>query len=170
MRRLAVAIALLLLVGGCGGSDGMQLRSTAFEDGGTIPAVHSCDGQNQSPPLTWTHVPDDAAELALVVADPDAPRGIFHHWVVTGIPPAAGGFPAGGIPDGAVQAKGSSDNATWIGPCPPEGETHRYVFTLYPLRKRLRLEEGTPLRDALAAIEAARIAGKEAKLEGKFGR
>jgi Raf kinase inhibitor-like YbhB/YbcL family protein len=166
----ALALALALVVGACGGGGGMQLRSAAFDDGGDIPEVHSCDGANQSPPLTWSDVPDDAAELALVVADPDAPGGVFHHWVVTGIPPAAKGFPAGGLPEGAVEAQGSSENATWIGPCPPEGDEHRYVFTLYPLRERLRLAAGTPLREALSAIDAARIKGEDAELEGRFGR
>jgi Raf kinase inhibitor-like YbhB/YbcL family protein len=148
----------------------MQLRSAAFDDGDEIPEVHSCDGANQSPPLSWSDVPEDAAELALVVADPDAPGGVFHHWVVTGIPPAAGGFPVGALPEGAVEALGSSDNATWIGPCPPQGEDHRYVFTLYPLRRRLGLAAGTPLREALAAIDAARLDGEEAELDGRFER
>jgi Raf kinase inhibitor-like YbhB/YbcL family protein len=171
VRRLVIAVSLVLAVGSCGGGQGgMQLRSAAFSNGGRIPEVHSCDGENQSPPLTWSHVPDDAAELALVVADPDAPGGVFHHWVVTGIAPSAGGFPAGGLPDGAVEALGSSENATWIGPCPPQGQTHRYVFTLYPLKTRLRLPAGSPLRTALAAIDADRIKGEEAKLEGKFAR
>jgi Raf kinase inhibitor-like YbhB/YbcL family protein len=172
VRLAVVAFALAIVAGACGGGggDGMQLRSAAFDDGGDIPEVHSCDGANQSPPLSWSDVPDDAAELALVVADPDATGGVFHHWVVTGIPPAAEGFPAGGLPDGAVQAQGSSDNATWIGPCPPEGEEHHYVFTLYPLKARLRLATGTPLRQALSAIDAARVKGEEAELEGRFGR
>jgi Raf kinase inhibitor-like YbhB/YbcL family protein len=170
MLATAVAATLALAATGCGGEDGMRLRSAAFDDGGTMPEVLSCDGRNQSPPLTWTDVPEDAAELALVVADPDAPGGVFHHWVVTGIAPAAKGFPAGAVPDGAVQAKGSSENDTWIGPCPPQGQTHDYVFTLYPLRRRLRLEEGSPLREALTAIDGARIEGEEAKLVGRFGR
>jgi Raf kinase inhibitor-like YbhB/YbcL family protein len=148
----------------------MQLRSAAFDDGGDIPEVHSCDGANQSPPLTWSNVPDDAAELALVVADPDAPSGVFHHWVVTGTPPSATGFPAGGLPDGAVEAQGSSENATWIGPCPPQGQEHEYVFTLYPLRRRLQLAAGTPLKEALAAIDGARIKAEEAELDGSYGR
>ena len=169
-RAVAAGTIALATLSACGGGDGMQLRSTAFGDGDDIPAVHSCEGENQSPPLAWSEVPDETAELALVVTDPDAPGGTFHHWVVTGIAPAAAGFPAGGVPEGAVEALGSSENATWIGPCPPEGEKHRYVFTLYALDERLRLTAGTPLRDAIAAIDGARIDGQSAELEGRFGR
>jgi Raf kinase inhibitor-like YbhB/YbcL family protein len=166
---VALSLAAGVACGG-GGGGGMQLRSSAFDDGGKLPEVLSCEGRNQSPPLSWSKVPNDAAELALVVADPDAPGGVFHHWVVTGIRPGADGFPAGGLPDGAVQALGSSENATWIGPCPPRGEQHEYVFTLYPLRTRLGLADGAPLRDALTAISGARLEGEEAELKGTFSR
>jgi Raf kinase inhibitor-like YbhB/YbcL family protein len=163
---LLVAIA----VTACARDEGMTLRSTAFEDGGTIPTVHSCEGENLSPPLSWTRVPDDAAELALVVADPETDSGVFHHWVVLGIAPEPAQVRAGELPPGATQAKGSSENPTWIGPCPPRGEEHDYVFSLYPLSRKLGLGDGVELKTALDAIDAARVPGEEAVLEGRFQR
>ena len=170
--RIAVLALLAIAATSCGraGGDGMTLRSAAFEDGGTIPVVHSCEGENRSPPLSWSRVPEDAAELALVVADPDAGNGVFHHWVVLGIPPTPADLPAGELPAAAVEAKGSSENPTWIGPCPPHGEEHHYVFSLYPLSRPLGLAAGVELKTALDAIEDARLRGEEAKLQGTFRR
>lgn len=169
--RLAAVLALAVpgLVA-CSRDDGMVLRSGSFEDGATIPLRHSCEGDNASPPLSWSRVPDEAEELALVVADPDGDGGVFHHWVVLGIPAADGSVGEGEVPAGAVQALGGSGNATWIGPCPPNGEEHEYVFSLYPLSKRLGLADGVDLAPALEAIAEARIVDREAVLEGRFAR
>ena len=164
------AVACVAAMGGCARDERMTLRSAAFEDGGSIPLRHSCEGDNHSPPLSWSRVPEEAEELALVVADPDADGGVFHHWVVVGIRPAPAEVAAGEVPAGAVQAKGSSENATWIGPCPPNGEEHDYVFSLYPLSKPLGLADGVELRVALEAIDDARIPDEEAALEGRFRR
>ncbi|HUP87570.1 MAG TPA: YbhB/YbcL family Raf kinase inhibitor-like protein [Acidimicrobiales bacterium] len=171
-RWVATAAAVVALVapGACTRNAGMTLRSPAFENDRTIPGQFSCEGDNISPPLVWTRVPAEAAELALVVADPDAPSGTFHHWVVLGIAPKEGRVEAGELPPGAVEAKGGSENPTWIGPCPPAGEEHDYVFTLYALDKRLGLPAGADLDAALDAVDAARIDGEEATLEGRFGR
>lgn len=168
------ALALTVLVGsavtGCARDEGMTLRSPAFEDGASIPLRHSCEGDNASPPLSWSKVPDEAVELALVVADPDGDGGVFHHWVVLGIPATPADVATGEVPDGAVQAEGSSENPTWIGPCPPNGEEHEYVFSLYPLSRRLGLSDGVELKTALDAIDDARIREAETVLEGKFRR
>jgi Raf kinase inhibitor-like YbhB/YbcL family protein len=170
--RGLVALVLVLVLGGsaCDRDEGMTLRSAAFEDGDRIPVRLSCEGDNVSPPLAWARVPEDAVELALVVADPDVEGGVFHHWVVAGLAGAAGSMDVGKLPEGAVQAKGSSENATWIGPCPPVGEEHEYVFTLYPLRRASGVAEGAELASALEAIAGARIEGAEAVLVGRFSR
>ena len=173
MRGAAFAVVLMVVlvaVGACARDERMTLRSPAFEDGGTIPLRHSCEGDNQSPPLSWSKVPGEAEELALVVADPDGEGGVFHHWVVLGIPATPGSIGAGEVPEGAVQAKGSSENPTWIGPCPPDGEEHDYVFSLYPLSRPLGLADGVELKAALDAIDAARLRGEDAALEGRFRR
>ena len=167
---VAAAIVTLATAGSCARDERMTLRSSAFEDGGQIPVRHSCEGDNQSPPLSWTRVPEGAEELALVVADPKGEGGVFHHWVVLGIPPTPGAIDAGEVPAGAVQAKGSSENPTWIGPCPPNGEEHGYVFSLYPLSRPLGLADGVELKVALDAVDDARLRGEDAALEGRFRR
>ena len=172
MRLLALVPVLLLLVTStaCGRGDGIiDLRSDAFDDRGPIPERHSCEGENLSPPLEWAEVDEDAVELALVMADFDTENGIFHHWVVLGIDPDVRSMPAGRLPSGAVLARTTADNAVYIGPCPPVGETHEYLFTLFQLDRRLDLPEGTPTEDALDAIDEARLPG-EGELRGTFGR
>lgn len=165
---LAAAFAVLAIAPACARDEGMTLRSAAFADGGSIPFPYSCEGDNVSPPLAWSKVPEGAKELALVVADPGADGGVFHHWVVLGIAPTPAGVGIGEVPDGAVQAKGGSENPTWIGPCPEKGVEHDYVFSLYPLSRRLGLAEGVELKTALDAIAQARIPGAEAVLGGRF--
>lgn len=156
--------------GGCAGEDGgIELRSAAFDDGGAIPVRYSCEGDNVSPPLAWSKVDGDVKALALVVADPEAPGGIFHHWIVLDLDPRARSMAEGKVPADATQALGTSDNPTYIGPCPPVGEEHHYLFTLFPLDRRLDLPDGTATEVALDAIDAARLPG-EGELRGTFGR
>jgi Raf kinase inhibitor-like YbhB/YbcL family protein len=172
-RSLAVVAMVLAAVAGtasCSGAGGaIRLRSSAFADGGRIPTKYSCEGTNVSPPLSWSGVDDGAKELALVMADFQAPSGTFHHWIVTGIGPDVRSLAEGSLPKGAVQARGTSDNATYVGPCPPDGETHEYLFTIFQLDRRLGLADGTATKEALDAIDAARLPG-EGELRGRFGR
>lgn len=163
MDRLAAAAAVLLLalVAGCGGGGDVgtdapatiSVTSSAFEEGEPIPAVHSCRGLDISPPLAWSGVPTEAAALALVVHDPDAPGGPFFHWVVADIDAGTISVFEGGVPSGGVQAENSAGVARYVGPCPPSG-THRYRFTIYALSDRTGLSEGAPLNEALDAIGA----------------
>jgi Raf kinase inhibitor-like YbhB/YbcL family protein len=120
--------------------DGMDLTSSAFTDGGAIPAEHTCDGADTSPPLAWTDVPDGVEAFALVVTDPDA--GGFVHWVLADIPGDVRELPAGeGDAIGVPGANGFGDTG-WGGPCPPSGE-HRYEFRLYALSERIGLDQPT---------------------------
>lgn len=157
----AVAGVVLLVAGACARGDGViELGSPAFADGGTIPDRFGCEDENESPPLSWSGVDPDAEELALVMADFDGPDGIFHHWIVVGIDPARRSIPAGRLPPGAVVAQATSENPTYIGPCPPAGERREYVFTLFQLARPLGLPAGTPTKEALDAIDAARLPGE----------
>jgi phosphatidylethanolamine-binding protein (PEBP) family uncharacterized protein len=65
----------------------LNVRSLAFSQGGHIPKKYSCEGENINPPLEISNIPDEAQTLALIVEDPDAPSGIFYHWLVWNIPP-----------------------------------------------------------------------------------
>ncbi len=105
----------------------VSLSSPAFAAESTIPDRFTCEGDDLSPSLTWNTVPPATAELAIVVSDPDAPGGDFLHWLVTGIDPATTFVAEGELPEAAVEVR------PWTGPCPPVGEVHEYVFTLYVL-------------------------------------
>lgn len=175
VRRYAIAgFGLALLVAGCGGNGGevestapaaITVTSEAFTEGAPIPEVYSCRGRNVSPPLAWSGVPAAAAALALVVDDPDAPRGTFTHWVVTDIDPGTDSIGEGEVPTGGIQAKNSAGNAAYMGPCPPSG-THRYRFTVYALSERLGLAPGADLDAAQSAIAERALA--QGTLTGTF--
>ncbi|HVE46974.1 MAG TPA: YbhB/YbcL family Raf kinase inhibitor-like protein [Acidimicrobiales bacterium] len=148
---------------------GMTLTSSAFEEGGPIPERYSCEGENVPPPLRWTGTPAEAEEIALVIEDPDAPGAIFVHWIVVGIDADIGSLAPGPPPAGAVQFKGSSDMAAYIGPCPPNDDgQHRYHFEVYALRDRPGLAETSPPIEKVQAIRRAAIAGGQ--LVGTFER
>ena len=121
--------------------DLLELHSTSFAHGAPIPMRHTCDGDNTSPPLAWTAVPDGTRSLALIVDDPDAPdparpKRIWVHWVLYNMPPTLRALPEGGtrspVPDGAREGLNDGDALGYDGPCPPIGR-HRYFHTLYAL-------------------------------------
>lgn len=175
MKRLATGALTLLVafVAGCGGdgdvetetSSSIAVTSSAFDEGAPIPEVYSCRGLNVSPPLAWSGVPADAAALALVVDDPDAPGGSYVHWVVVDIDADTTSVSERALPSGGVQAENSGGDARYVGPCPPSG-THRYRFTVYALSEPTGLSDGAPLNEALEAISANAIS--QGTLTGTF--
>jgi hypothetical protein len=158
-----MSIAVLMAIGACGHGGGASLTvsSPAFGDGRPIPLRYSCEGENVPPVLRWSGVPATAREVAVVLLDPDAPKGTFVHWVVTGLGAGpTGELPDGGpLPPGAVQHMTSAAQAGYVGPCPPDnGGVHHYVFEVMALRSHVDLpanvsplEEVTRLRRAAAA-------------------
>ena len=123
-----------------------------YPDGGTIPVEFTCDGANEVPVVEVVSVPPGAAELALIVDDPDAPRDDpFVHWVVHGIPASAVQ-----ISDGDVTLSyGQNDAGTsaWFGPCPPEGDDpHRYRWRLFAPGDPLEVDEGVDGRELEAEL------------------
>lgn len=145
----------------------IQLTSAAFAEGGTIPRRYTCDGEDRPPPLTWSGLPEGTVELALVVDDPDAPRGTFVHWVVWGLDPAAGGLVEGEVR--ARQGRNGFGNQGYGGPCPPKGdEPHRYVFTLFAVSQPLSLEAGASADDLKRAVADKLLA--QGRLVGRYGR
>jgi Raf kinase inhibitor-like YbhB/YbcL family protein len=148
------------------------ITSTAFKEGEMIPQKYTCDGQNISPPLKWESIPAQTKSLALIVDDPDAPAGIWVHWVIFNIPPTATGLPENvptktSLADGSVQGKNDSREIGYDGPCPPGG-THRYYFKLYALDTMLKLSSGVTKPELLKAMEGHIVA--QAQLMGRYSR
>jgi Raf kinase inhibitor-like YbhB/YbcL family protein len=140
--RLAPALLIALASCGAARKDNQMnenvtvarfaLTSSDIRDGQPIPAVHSCDGSNQSPALTWDEPPTGTKSLALIMDDPDAPSGTFRHWGAYDIPPTTRSIPAGSAV--GKQATNSFGNSGYGGPCPPKGHgPHHYRFKLYAL-------------------------------------
>jgi Raf kinase inhibitor-like YbhB/YbcL family protein len=147
--------------------DRMTVTSTEFADGEPIPLRFTCDGDGTPPPLAWSGVPKGTVSLALIVDDPDAPRGTFVHWVVLDMPSAATGLDDGPLPPTAVQARNSAGRASYFPPCPPS-DTHRYRFTVYALSERTGLRDGVELDKALRAVASS--ATVQGRLVGTYAR
>jgi Raf kinase inhibitor-like YbhB/YbcL family protein len=152
---------------------GVSLTSSTFRSNESIPARHTCDGADLSPPLSWDRVPNGTQSLALIVDDPDAPRGVFTHWILFNLSAGARELPEGVAkterPDvGGLQGQNDFGNVGYNGPCPPPGSPHRYRFTLYALDTSVDLEPGASKQDLLRAIEG-HILG-QAQLVGTYQR
>jgi Raf kinase inhibitor-like YbhB/YbcL family protein len=177
----AVAIVFLILylvtsatgVRAEGGNEAMEIKSGAFQEGGTIPQKYTCMGEDVSPALSWTDPPKGTKSLALIVDDPDSPMGTWVHWVLFDLSPDVKKLDEGVPPDGEVlkgakQGRNDFGNLGYGGPCPPPGPPHRYNFKLYALDIKPTLSVGATKAELLMAMEG-HILG-EAKLMGRFGR
>ena len=133
------------------------LSSDAFEHGAPIPRRHTCEGEDLSPPLTWTDAPGGTRSIALIVDDPDAPRGTFTHWLAWGIDPGAGGLGEGEA--APIEGRNGFGETGYRGPCPPPGHgPHRYFFRLHAVEEQPELAPGADkaaLERVLAALTLA---------------
>lgn len=129
----------------------LALQSSAFAANQPVPQRYSCDGANVSPPLNISNIPSQAQSLALIVDDPDAPRGTFTHWLLWNIPPDTRSIAEGLPPTNAVQGLNDFGLIGYGGPCPPSG-THRYRFKLYALDSDLNLPQGARVKDLERAM------------------
>ena len=116
-------------------TDAIDLQSKWFD------VRYTCDSDNSSPEIRWEHPPEGTQAFALIMDDPDAPHGLFIHWVVYSIPASVRHLPAGippqeVLPNGIRQGLNTARKLGYFGPCPPQSETpHRYRLTLYALRQ-----------------------------------
>ena len=152
----------------------LMLASPAIPPSGEIAAQYTCEGADISPPLSWSDVPAGTGSLVLVVEDPDAPSGIFRHWAVFEIPPAARGLDAGYSANRPVaalhEARNDFGKTGYSGPCPPRGAgTHHYHFRLLAIsRPTLDLRAPAAALDVLRAAQPYVI--QQAELVGTYHR
>jgi Raf kinase inhibitor-like YbhB/YbcL family protein len=173
-RQLLLWFALLVF-GGCKGDlpVALHVTSPAFTEGERIPVKQTGDGDDRSPELRWTAAPPNTKSFALVCEDPDAPRGIWTHWVLFNIPADKNTLPEG-VPaekelvDGARQGKNDFGDIGYRGPSPPKGKPHRYFFKLFALDAKLELPAGATRQQVLDATKGHVLA--EGQLMGQYGR
>jgi len=120
-----------------------------------IPAEFTCEGEGVSPPFEWSGVPDGSSELILTLLDPDAPDGVFTHWTVYAIPPDVVGLSEGTPPADAAEGVNDFGEIGYGGPCPPDGEPHRYIVTLAALGEPSGLEPGADPAAVDAVLQGA---------------
>ncbi|EKD43413.1 MAG: hypothetical protein ACD_72C00289G0004 [uncultured bacterium] len=143
----------------------MKISSIVFEDNGNIPEKYTCKGESVNPPLSWEGVPVNTRSLALIVDDPDAPMGVFSHWVLWDIPVHVGGVEENSVPVEAVVGVSTSGVNQYVAPCPPSG-VHHYRFKLYALDKELFLSIKSTQEDLEAAMDGHIL--DQAQLVGLF--
>ena len=170
MKRISIIGSLLVVAGVAvlaAGGGKMKITSSAFQESGTIPEKFSKNGQNSSPELRIEGVPAEAKSLAVIVDDPDAPVGLFTHWLVWNINPKTNEITEGSAPSGAVQGKNDFGEIGYGGPQPPSG-THRYFFKVFALNQMLNLKSGAKRKEVDAAMKAHIIA--QGSLMGKYSK
>jgi hypothetical protein len=164
---LAATLALALLA--CGGEEKATVApelATVFElpvssqdlsPGSPVPAELTCDGADRAPQLRWGDPPSGTKSFAVIVDDPDAPRGVFTHWVVFDIPAgvrviSGNVVAADGTVAGGRQGRNGFGTDTYRGPCPPTGQEHEYRFYVYALDTTTGLQQGAGVNEVLAAM------------------
>jgi len=162
----------------------IEMSSTAFEQSGRIPVEYTADGDNISPPLSWSELPNGTQSIAMICEDPDAPSGsggrsarqntsAFVHWVIYNIPPdkrrlQRGLPPSPQLSGGTLQGSNDFGKIGYGGPAPPRGPAHRYFFTLYALDSMLDMAPGATCDQLVDAMEGHVLA--EGELIGRYSR
>jgi len=145
----------------------MKITSSAFQNGELIPVKFTADGADVNPPLRLEGVPEGAKSLVLIMDDPDAPVGVWDHWIVFNIPASVTEISENSTPEGAVVGRNSWGRQEYGGPAPPSG-VHRYFFKLYALDTTLNLPAGATKSQVESAMKGHILA--EAQLMGKYSR
>lgn len=136
----------------------LEVTTPRFEHGEMIPEKYTCDGDNVSPALSWENLPKDTVSVVLLVDDPDAPGGVFTHWIVYNLPGDNSQLEeivpkSKNLDNGGIQGRNDFGEYGYGGPCPPQGENHHYYFRVFALDKKLEPEDGTNRNTLLQAIE-----------------
>ena len=163
-----ISFALAIFVGtvlNMNAASSVSVTAPAFQAGGDIPAKFTCNGANANPELKINGVPNEAKSLVLIVDDPDAPRGLFTHWIVWNIDPKMTDIGENSAPAGGVQGTNDFGKRNYGGPCPPSG-THRYFFKIFALDTKLDLKPSARRAELDAAMRGHTLA--QGELMGQY--
>lgn len=177
MRVLMLAALLSIVLVGCAQKEVVEVEKkmevkSVFENMSEIPKKYTCDGSDVSPPLRIENIPENAKSLVIICEDPDAPLGVFTHWILFNAPPEneiPEGIPHGRIieePFHAVQLRNDFGKYGYNGPCPPSGK-HRYFFKVYALD--VKIDEGVETKKELLEKMKGHVIA-EGVLVGVYGR
>ncbi|MDZ4833612.1 MAG: YbhB/YbcL family Raf kinase inhibitor-like protein [Candidatus Melainabacteria bacterium] len=151
----------------------LTVTSKTVKEGKSVPINHTGDGKDVSPELSWTKAPVTAKSIAVTCEDPDAPGGVWFHWIVFNLPPTTAGLPEGiaktpSIAAGAGQGTNDFEKVGYNGPAPPKGAEHRYQFKVFALDKKLDLKPGCDKKQFYKAL-SGHVVGR-GKLTGLYKR
>jgi Raf kinase inhibitor-like YbhB/YbcL family protein len=175
-HHLLFVLFILLGIAGCrtspetvegGNVATLQVTSSAFSEGASIPRKYTCDGENVSPPLSWSAVPAGTESWVVIIEDPDAPSGIWVHWVLYDLPSQTDSLQEGSQA-GGVEGRNTSRREGYSGPCPPRGPAHRYFFKVFALDTVLHLKAGATKADVEKAMAGHILA--QGQLMGTYSR
>ena len=142
----------------------LSVSSSSFQHEGNIPSKYTCDGEGINPPLQVDSLPENTQTLAIIVEDPDAPKGTFDHWVLWNISPTSV-IKENSIP--GISGTNGGGKTGYYGPCPPSG-THRYYFHVFALDASLDLEAGADKKALQEAMKPHILA--KGSLMGRYQR
>jgi Raf kinase inhibitor-like YbhB/YbcL family protein len=165
MKAIWFALAIFVGIFNMNAASSISITSSSFQAGGDIPAKFTCNGTNVSPELQISSVPNEAKSLVLIVDDPDAPRGLFTHWIVWNIDSKTTRVAENSAPTAGVQGINDFGKRNYGGPCPPSG-THRYFFKIFALDTKLELKPGARRAELDAAMRGHILA--QGELMGRY--
>jgi len=148
MKKLLIFLSSVLFA--------FEISTPAFKNGSLIPQKFTCDGENISPEIIIKDIPKDTKSIAIVMQDPDAPNGVFTHWILYSINPKVSHIPQN-IPKKPVtnlglQGINSFGITGYSGPCPPYRQTHRYFISAIALNKEVKLKPNLTIIEFLDKI------------------
>ena len=166
MKPISLALAIFVgIILNMNAASSISVTTPAFQAGGDVAAKFTCNGANVNPELKINGVPNEAKSLVLIVDDPDAPRGLFTHWIVWNIDPKATDIGENSAPAGGIQGTNDFGKRNYGGPCPPSG-THRYFFKIYALDTKLDLKPSARRAELDAAMRGHTLA--QGELMGRY--
>jgi len=166
MKPISFALAIFIgAILNMNAASSISVTAPAFQAGGDIPAKFTCNGANVNPELKISGVPNQATSLVLIVDDPDAPRGLFTHWIVWNLDLKTTDIAENSAPAGGIQGTNDFGKRNYGGPCPPSG-THRYFFKIFALDTKLELKPSARRAELDAAMKGHVLA--QGELMGRY--